>query len=254
MNETGQDDLPRKLPAAAGLRWVIDGFGLYRKNPLLFSTAFGAMFGVVMALGFIPAIGASLSEFAMPVMIAGFLAAYRVLDEGREPDAQSFLAGVRGPLMPLVTLGAVQLLATVLIGQAMLAMGLDPVAIRAAAESGKSPAEMQALLNQALPAALLGLVLFAPLMMATLFAPALVLFGGARPATALAVSLKASWRNLPALFVNGMVLGALFVVALLIPLLLGLLLAMPILLGSLYAAYQAVFAVWSDERARTAGQ
>lgn len=247
------DDIPRKLPAAAGLRWVIDGFGYYRKNPLLLSTAFGAMFGVVMALGLIPVIGASLSEFAMPVMIAGFLAAYRTLDEGREPDAQVFLAGARGPLVGLVTLGAFQLLGTVLIAQVMLAMGFDPMQIREAAETSKSPAEMQAIANQALPAVLVGLALFAPLTMATVFAPALVLFGGARPATALGVSFRASVRNLPALFVNGVVLAALFAVALLIPLLLGLLIAMPILLGSLYAAYQAVFAVWSDERGRSAG-
>jgi uncharacterized membrane protein len=147
-----------------------------------------------------------------------------------------------------MTLGAVQLLGTLIIGQIMRGMGFDPQAILAAVQNEQaSPAELQALMNQALPAALAGLALFTPLIMATWFAPALILFGGARPATALAVSLKAVARNWAALTVNGLTLGMMLFVAALIPLLLGLLVALPVLLGSLYASYQAIFAVWADE-------
>jgi uncharacterized membrane protein len=108
---------------------------------------------------------------------------------------------------------------------------------------------MQAMLNQAMPAVLTGMALFTPLIMATWFAPALILFGGARPATALGVSLKAVAKNWAAMLVNGITLGLLLFLAALVPLLLGLLVAMPVLFGSLYASYQAIFAVWADEAA-----
>lgn len=248
MNTASSQDIPRKLAASEGFRWVAAGLRLYRKTPLLLSAAFGLLFGVVMALGLIPLVGESLSELASPLMVAGFMAAYRALDSGNELELPNFLAGVQGPAIPLMTVGAVQLLGTLLIGRVMLAMGFDPQAVMDAAKSGQaSPVEMQALLNQAMPAVLTGLILFTPLIMATWFAPALILFGGARPATALGVSLKAVARNWAAMLTNSLALGLLLFVAALVPMLLGLLAAMPVLFGSLYASYQAIFAVWADD-------
>ena len=247
MNSASNQDIPRKVAASQGFQWVTAGFRLYRKTPLLLSAAFAMLFGVVMALGLIPVVGGSLSELASPLMVAGFLAAYRALDDGNELELPQFLAGVRGPAIPLMAVGAVQLLGTLLIGKIMLGMGFDPQAVMAAAQSQKDPVELQAVLNQAMPAVLTGLALFTPLMMATWFAPALILFGGARPATALGVSLKAVARNWPAMLVNGITLGLLLFLAALVPMLLGLLVAMPVLFGSLYASYQAIFAVWADD-------
>lgn len=249
MTTASNQDIPRKVAASQGFQWVAAGFRLYRKTPLLLSAAFAMLFGVVMALGLIPVVGASLSELASPLMVAGFLAAYRALDDGSELELPQFLAGVRGPAIPLMAVGAVQLLGTLLIGKIMLGMGFDPQAVMTAAQSQKDPAEMQAILNQAMPAVLTGLLLFTPLIMATWFAPALILFGGARPATALGVSLKAVARNWPAMLVNGITLGLLLFLAALVPMLLGLLVAMPVLFGSLYASYQAIFAVWADDSA-----
>jgi uncharacterized membrane protein len=248
MTSASNQDVPRKVAASQGFKWLVEGFRLYRKNPLLLSAAFGLLFGGVMALNLIPGVGGALSEIVSPLMTAGFLAAYRALDSGQELELPHFLAGMRGPAIPLMTLGAVQLLGTLAISQIMRSMGFDPEAIMAAMQNSKiSPAELQALMNQALPAALTGLALFTPLIMATWFAPALILFGGARPATALGVSLKAVARNWAALALNGLALGLLLFVSALVPMLLGLLVAMPVLLGSLYASYQAIFAVWADE-------
>ena len=249
MNIASNQDIPRKVAASQGFQWVVAGFRLYRKNPLLLSAAFGLLFGVVMALGLIPVVGGSLSELASPLMVAGFMAAYRALDDGNELELPNFLAGVRGPAIPLMAVGAVQLLGTLLIGKIMLGMGFDPQAVMTAAQSKKDPAEMQAILNQAMPAVLTGLVLFTPLIMATWFAPALILFGGARPATALGVSLRAVAKNWAAMLVNSLTLGLVLFLAALVPMLLGLLVAMPVLFGSLYASYQAIFAVWADDSA-----
>ena len=251
MTPASNQDIPRKVAASEGFQWVAAGFRLYRKNPLLLSAAFGVLFGLVMALGLIPVVGGSLSELASPLMVAGFMAAYRALDRDNELELPQFMAGLKGPAIPLMAVGAVQLLGTLLIGQVMLGMGFDPKAVMAAVQSQKDPVEMQALLNQAMPAVLTGLLLFVPLIMATWFAPALILFGGARPATALGVSLRAVAKNWTAMLMNSLALGLLLFLAALAPMLLGLLIAMPILFGSLYASYQAIFAVWADDKAPT---
>ena len=247
MNTSADQEIPRRLPAGQGMRWVAEGFRLYRKNPLLLSAAFGLLFGIVMALNLIPLAGSALSELASPLMVAGFMAAYRALDSGRDLELPHFLAGVKGPAIALMTVGAVQLLGALLIFRIMLSMGLDPEQLMGAAGPGGSPEEMQAMLEQAMPAALTGLVLFTPLIMATWFAPALILFGNARPTYALLVSLRAVAKNWAAVLVNGLVLGLVLFLAALVPLLLGLLVAMPLVFGSQYASYQAIFAVWADD-------
>ncbi|OGU22164.1 MAG: hypothetical protein A2580_16575 [Hydrogenophilales bacterium RIFOXYD1_FULL_62_11] len=253
MTSASNQDIPRTVAASQGWRWVVEGFRLYRKNALLLSAAFGVLFGVVMALNLVPGIGGTLSELASPFLVAGFMAAFRALDNGQDLELPHFLAGVKrpfmsGPALPLMAMGAVQLLGTLAIGQVMHSMGFDPEAIMVAAQNPKAtPVELQALMNQSLPAVFTGLLLFTPLIMATWYAPALILFGGARLGTALGVSLKAVAKNWAAMMVNGLVLGLMLVFAALVPMLLGLLVAMPILFGSLYASYQAIFAVWADE-------
>ena len=159
---------------------------------------------------------------------------------------QHFLAGIQGPWLALVTIGAVQMLGMLLVSQLMFRMGFDPQAIMTATQK-KDAVVLQEAINQAMPALMTGMLLLTPLIMATWFAPALILFGNARPTQALLISLRAVAKNWLAILVNGLALGMVIIVAALIPLMLGFLIAMPVLFGSLYAAYQGIFAVWADE-------
>ena len=239
-------DIPRKVSAKQGLIWVSEGYRLYRQNPLLLSAAFVLLFGMGAAANLIPFIGKVLSELISPLIVAGFIAAYRILDCKQPLLWTHFLAGINGPWLPLLVIGAVQLLGMLVISQVMLRMGFDAQAVTVAAQKSDEVA-LQNALNQAMPAVMAGLLLFIPLMMATWFAPALILFGNARPGQALLISLRAVTRNIPAILVNGLALGLVLYVSVLIPFRLGLLVAMPIVFGSLYAAYQGVFAVWAED-------
>lgn len=239
-------DIPRKLTAKQGLIWVNEGYRLYRQNPLLLSAAFVLLFGMVAAANLIPVIGNVISELISPLIVAGFMAAYRILDHKQPLLLTHFLAGINGPWLPLLVIGAVQLLGMLVISQVMLRMGFDAQDVTVAAQKSDQVL-LQNALNQAMPAVMVGLLLFIPLMMATWFAPALILFGNARPGQALLISLRAVTRNIPAILVNGLALGLVLYVSVLIPFLLGLLIAMPIVFGSLYAAYQGIFAVWAED-------
>ena len=246
MTESTNEEIPRKLAAKQGLQWVNDGFRLYRQNPLLLSAAFGLLFSVVALANLIPLIGSVLSELVSPLMVAGFMAAYRTLDRKEPLQWPHFLAGFQGPWLSLIVIGAVQLVGMLIITQIMSRMGFDVQAVMAAAQKGDQVV-LQNALNQSMPAVMTGMVLFIPLIMSTWFAPALILFGNARPGQALLISLRAVARNILPIIVNGLALGMVLFVAALIPFMLGLLVAMPVLFGSLYAAYQAIFAVWAEE-------
>lgn len=240
------EEIPRKLPAKQGLQWVNEGFRLYRQNPLLLSAAFGLLFGVVAVTNLIPVIGSVISELISPLMVAGFMAAYRVLDRKEALQWPHFLAGIQGPWLPLMVIGAVQMLGMLLVAQIMQRMDFDPQAVMSAAQKNDAAA-MQNAINQAMPALFTGALLLTPLIMATWFAPALVLFGNARPGQALLISLRAVAKNWLPILVNGLALGLVLFIAALIPMLLGFLVAMPIFFGSVYAGYQGIFAVWAEE-------
>ena len=247
MSVSSDHDIPRKVAAKQGLHWVNEGFRLYRQNPLLLSAAFGGLFGAVAMANLIPVFGSVLSELISPLIVAGFMAAYRTLDREEKLQWPHFLAGIKGPWLPLVMVGAVQLGGMLLITQVMLRMGFDAQAVVTAAQKGNTVV-LQNALNQAMPAVMTGMLLLTPLIMATWFAPALILFGNARPGQALLISLRAVAKNWLAITVNGLALGMVLFVSALIPFLLGLLVAMPVMFGSLYAAYQGIFAVWAEEK------
>lgn len=246
MSMSTDEDIPRKLPARQGLQWVNEGWRLYRRNPLILSAAFALLFGAVAVVSWIPVIGGVLSELISPLMVAGFMAAFRILDRKETLQWPHFLAGIQGPWLPLMVVGAVQMLGMLIITQIMLRMGFDGQAVMTAAQKSDAVA-LQAALNQSMPAVITGALLIIPLIMATWFAPALILFGNARPGQALIISLRAVVKNILPIIVNGLALGLVLFIAALIPLLLGFLVAMPVLFGSLYSAYQGIFAVWVEE-------
>lgn len=242
------EDIPRKLPASAGLQWVTAAFRLYRKNPLLLGAAFGLVMGILLAINLIPLAGPAFSEILTPLMVAGFMTAFRALDQGEELELPHFLSGFTTRPIPLAMVGALYLAALLIIGRIMQAMGLDMKALGDAANHSDM-ATMISLLQQGMAALLTGLVLLTPVLLATWMAPPLVLFGNAAPVQALGISLKACLRNWLALTVYGAVLLPILLIAGMIPMLLGLLVAGPLLMGSLYTAYQDIFAVRNDQTA-----
>lgn len=239
-------DIPRKRPAAAGLQWVTDAFRLFRKNPLLLCAAFGLFMGALLAVNLIPIAGEGLSEILTPLVVAGFMTAFRALDQDEQLELPHFFAGFVSRAFPLAMVGALYLGCALAVGKIMQLLGLDAKAISDAAQHGDAEALMT-LIQQGATALFVGLTLLTPALMATWLAPPLVLFGNAQPLQALGISMKACWRNWLPLLVYGVVLIPVLLVAMLIPMLLGMLVAGPILMGSLYTAYQDIFAVRADQ-------
>ncbi|MGA7179036.1 MAG: BPSS1780 family membrane protein [Thiobacillaceae bacterium] len=240
------EEIPRILPASAGLQWVTLAFRLFRKNPLLLGAAFGLFMGALLAVNLIPLVGPAISEILTPLMVAGFMTAFRALDQGEELELPQFLAGLTSRPIPLAMVGALYLAALLAIAKIMQMLGLDTKALGEAANHGDVETMMK-LVQQGMAALLTGLVLLTPILMATWMAPPLVLFGNAGPLQALGISLKACLRNWLPLTVYGVVLIPIVLMAGLIPFLLGMLVAGPILMGSLYTAYQDIFAVRGEQ-------
>jgi hypothetical protein len=235
------EDLPRRVPARAGLDWMTGAFRLFIKSPLMLGAATAIFLGALLMLQLIPYAGAGLAEIFTPLMLAGFMRAFRAIDEDKEPELPHFAAGFRTHALPLAMVGAIYLGLLLTILWVMKLLGVDYPAMMQAMQDGTHPEQMAQQLEGKELLLLLGLGLAIPVIASTWFAPALVLFGNAGPLQAMMLSLKACARNWLALTVNGLALIPVFLLAL-VPLV-GMLAAVPVMLGTAYLGYQAMFAL-----------
>jgi len=236
---------PRSVPLRNGWQWLVDGFGLFRRNMMGWVVLVMVLFLIGLALGLIPLLGQLLFYLFSPVFLAGVMEGCSALQRGEELELAHLFAGFRKNTIPLVTLGGIYLVGQILTLGLMLLVGGDAIyrIFFQAADEREIAETMKAIDQMTLPV-LLGLALSLPLMMALWFSPLLVIFQDARPAPAMLTSLRACLKNMPAFLLYGV---AIFVAALaaIIPFGLGLLILVPTIFGSIYACYLDVFAVKS---------
>jgi uncharacterized membrane protein len=193
----------------------------------------------------LPVVGVLAVHVLSPFIVAGYLAASRGGNAG-EPITFIYLAaGWRESRNTLLVIGAIYMLATLLIFHLVKFFtggDMEALLLQAQNPAALTPEQAEQMVATALPAMGLGTLLFAPLLMATWFAPGLVLFEGFPAVRALWWSLWACWVNWRPILLYSTVLGLAGMVALLIPYGLGLLVFLPWTLTSTYEAYQDIFA------------
>jgi hypothetical protein len=230
--------------AAAGLAWIKEGWRLFMLAPVPWTGMTALVFLVLMAIGMVPMLGTVVVHVLSPFIVAGYLAASRGGVAG-EPISFVFLAvGWRQSRQPLLSIGVIYMLATLLIFQLVKSFtggDMEALLVQSQSTATLTPEQAELILATALPAMALGSVLFAPLLMATWFAPGLALFEGFPAGRAMWWSLWACWVNWKPILVYSLILGLFGILALMIPFGLGLLVFLPWTLTSTYAAYQDIF-------------
>jgi len=243
----------RKVEPAHGWLWIKQGFGLFRKNPVLWVVlVIIAVIGLI-AIASIPVIGDPLATILMPVLLAGFMLGCHALEQGEELELAHLLGGFRKNAQQLVTLGGINLVGQLLIlGAMMLFGGATLVSVLMTGNPDDQNAIMQAAGGAGL-AVMVGMTLYCILVMAMQFAPALVLFNNAAPVAALKSSLQACLSNILPLSVYGAIM-LLFAFVASLPMMLGWLVLLPLMVASTYAAYHDLFPVSEQSKNAIEGE
>ncbi len=245
------------LPAAAGWRWLVDGFAIYRRNPALLLLIVFSYWITLILVNLVPILGAIAASVAMPALSVGVMNACRDLDEGRLPLPGTLFSGFRTELRTLLILGALYLFLTV--GILALSALIDDGAMMRFLRSGKTPANPELGVG-AFMGPFVAMCLLVPVLMAYWFAPVLAAWHRLTASKALFFSLVACWLNWRAFLVFGV---ALFMLAAILPsvvLVFGaaiapgavgvlstlvsvplLVVLMPVVFASFYAGYRSVF-------------
>ncbi len=111
------------VSAKAGATWIIEAWQLFRAQPLAWLSLSSAWAMITLLLMFIPLIGPHASTMAQPGFFAGFVLACRDQEMGKPVVFSHLFAGFKSSGRTLIQIGAVSLLAEILVLMALSAAG-----------------------------------------------------------------------------------------------------------------------------------
>jgi len=230
---------PRQVAAGQGWQWIVEGFGLFKKSPIIWVVLFIILFLFAIALNFIPILGPLVVYILSPVFLGGLMLGCKAQENGEELEIAHLFAGFKKNTNSLIALGGVNLIGQIIIFGVMFMLGGG--AIFSLMRGGQPDlAAMTAAMSGAMLAVLVALALYVPLVMALWFAPALAVFNDMQPVPALKSSFDACLKNIIPFLIYGIALFVLSIIAS-IPLFLGFLVLLPVIFASIYTGYKDIY-------------
>ena len=255
------------LPASRGLRWLSEGFRIFRKKQLLLTLLIVGYWVAMIVISSLPFFGQIVATLLIPVFSVSLMNAFRLVERNALLPPHLLFSGFQQNLRTLLILGGIYFAGTTLIlGATSLIDGGDFFRM---AVLGQRAEEAAAGDDLPIGAIITVVALSLPFMMAYWFAPVLAAWHGLSAGKSLFFSVVAclrNWRAFVVYFVSiaifGMLLPGLIVAAVTILLPGGgevmsvalssllVVVLMPTLYGSFYASYRDVFIV-VDENAHS---
>jgi len=230
----------RIVESGRGWQWIVDGFALFRKNPLVWISLTVILVLMWMVSLMIQMIGPLLFNLLSPALFAGLMIGCKALESGEQLELAHLFAGFKKSASPLVTIGGVYLVGTIIVvGIVFVSAGGSMLPAMMSKTQPDMEAVAAALRSMALGLTI-GLAFYIPLLMMIWFAPLLIVFHDLPPVAAMRLSFKACWINMMPFLVYSLAILVLWFIAS-IPLLLGLVVLLPVLICSVYASYKDIF-------------
>jgi hypothetical protein len=238
------------VAAGKGWQWIVDGYALFRRSPAMW-LALTVLLGVIwLGTMIIPVLGPLLFNLFSPALFAGLMIGCRAVENGEKLEIRHLFAGFKERIAPLVTVGGVHLIGTIIVvGTVLIASGGTKLPA-VLSNPGADVETLRAALRSMAFALAVGAAIYLPLIMLIWFAPLLVVFDNLTPFAAMKLSFTACLKNTLPFTVYGLAImglwfvlslpavmgpaGALLVIALLVA-------SIPVLVCSIYLSYKDVF-------------
>lgn len=248
------------LPPVAGWQWIIGGFAIFRRNPVMLGMLVVAYWFTVFFLNIVPVLGILIASLAIPGLSVGLMQAARNVERGQPVGLQTLYGSLRENGRTLAILGALYLCCTLgVLGLSSLVDGGDLLRFMLAGNRAERAVVEDADFTWA---ALFVMLLMTPVLMAWWFAPVLAAWHRLSVGRALFFSFVACWMNWRPFLTYG--LGLVVVAGVLPGVLLGILLLLvpgaaslitaivtlpmmlvvaPTVFASFYASYRDIFGI-----------
>jgi uncharacterized membrane protein len=231
----------RGVAAGRGWDWIVSGWEIFKKQPGMWIGLVVVGMVIFIVVGIIPLVGSLALAVLGPVFAGGVVLGCRALDEGGELEIGHLFAGFKDKLGTLAAVGALNLVAQIVIMLVvMLIGGVGMFAMLAGSGGEPSAGATAGAMLGMLLAVLIALALMLPVAMAVWFAPALVVMNERGAVEAMKESFSGCLKNIVPFLLYGIVLMVAGVIAM-IPIFLGLLVLLPVVAGSIYASYRDIY-------------
>ena len=236
----------RTVSADRGWQWIVEGFRMFRGQPLVWIALVVLLVVLSFAAALVPLLGPLAITLLTPVFFAGLMNACRNADQGGEPEIGHLFSAFKTHATPLVTVGGIYLVGNIVAAGVMFMIAGGASMPVMMGKGGADPNAMRMALGGLALGLVVGLAVFLPVLMAIWFAPLLIMFEDSPPVDAMKLSFSACLRNMVPFLIYGVAAMILFFIAAL-PLMLGLIVLMPVLVCSIYASYKDIFPPEDDQ-------
>ncbi len=231
---------PRAVEAGRGFSWWTEAWPLFTRSAGLWIVMALILIVIFIVLGLIPVLGGLAISLLAPVFAGGWMLGAQKLDSGGTLEVGDLFSGFRDKLSPLAVVGALLLVATLVIGLVAAVLGAGAMFGMMAGGAHQSGGGMMAAMGVGMIAVLVALALSLVAAMAVWFAPALIVFRNVAPVEAMKASFAACLKNI----VPFLVYGVLYVIAAIvasIPFGLGWIVLLPLLMLTVYVSYRDIY-------------
>ena len=254
MNDTGYSTFKIvTAPAGRGFDWLIDAFGLFQKNWLLWLGIEAFLIFMMLCTAFIP-LGSLVLQILLPVIFGGLMLGCKAADQDDGFAFEHVFSGFNNAFGRLLAIGLIHFtgsLIIILISIAILVilMGgytvlMDTIGSIFTAtgevDTGKLTDLAPDFILLVLVAELCALALYLPLLMLVWFAPALVVLDDQGTMESLKNSFAGCVKNVIPYLIYGIV-GLILTILATIPLGLGWFVLTPMIIASVYLAYKDIY-------------
>ena len=193
---------PTTLPASAGWAWIVLGWRLYRKSPLIWLLLVMVFWLSLTVVAIVPILGALAATALLPALSVGFLLAGDLIERNQPCPPTVLFTALKANPRGFLTLGLAYLAGMLIVlGASSLA---DGGAFFRMMMFGQIPAKEVIKSDSFFVAINLWFMLYVPYVAAFWFAPALVHYAKMEPLKAVFYSFFASLRNMRAFFIYAM--------------------------------------------------
>jgi len=227
-----------ELGPGRGARWLLDAFELFRRRPMAWIGLCSGWLVITLGLILVPFIGGVIANFLQPVFFASFAITALRQVAGEPVMMGDLFSGFRRNARALINLGAILLMAQILVFLAMWAVGL-PMAPPGSDQSFTMADYVESLKGKEWILAA-GFLLTVIVKGALWFAPPLLAFHDLSMSQAIRWSVFAAISNLGPMLVYGALLGLAVIVGLM-TWGLGLFVVIPVMAISTFVGYREVF-------------
>ncbi len=223
-----------------GLQWIISGFYLFLKAPLVWIVTCFTLIIIAIGVSLLPFIGKFIFTLISPIFLAGVMMGCKDMERGRPLQIMHLFSAFRINTASLVTVGGIYLIGQVLILGLVMLIGGTQMTDMLLYGKRVDESELMDVMSSFLTSSLIALALSIPLMMASWFSPLLIVFHDIPPVVALQRSFFACLKN----FIPFQVYGIVFILLSLLSMAtygLGFIALIPVMFTSIYASYKDIF-------------